>query len=67
MKNKTPLNPHVLDLRDKEAKNTARALRTEAMKMALAVIKEGENPITSAKKIYEFIEYGSVDSGMIKK
>jgi len=39
MKNKTK-NPYIVGLQDKEEKNTARALRTESVKMALASATE---------------------------
>ena len=60
MKNKTP-NPFINGLQDKEEKNTARALRTESMKMALASAIEGEDSVKKASRIYKFIEYGSIE------
>ena len=60
MKNKTP-NPFINGLQDKEEKITARALRTESMKMALASAVEGEDSVKKASRIYKFIEYGSIE------
>jgi|TARA_R100000234_G_scaffold112569_1_gene86328 predicted DNA binding protein len=60
MKNKAK-NPYIVGLQDKEDKNTARALRTESMKMALASSQEGEDPVKKASRIYKFIEYGSIE------
>ena len=60
MKNKAK-NPFIVGLQDKEDKNTARALRTESMKMALASAQEGEDSIKKASRIYKFIEYGTVE------
>ena len=60
MKNKTK-NPYIVGLQDKEEKNTARALRTESMKMALASSSENEDSVKKASRIYKFIEYGSVE------
>lgn len=60
MKNKAK-NPYIVGLQDKEDKNTARALRTESMKMALASEKEGEDAVRKASRIYKFIEYGSIE------
>ena len=48
MKNKAK-NPFIVGLQDKEDKNTARALRTESMKMALASAQEGEDSIKKSK------------------
>jgi hypothetical protein len=60
MKNKAK-NPYIVGLEDKETKNTARALRTESMKMALASAIEGEDSVRKASRIYKFIEYGTVE------
>ena len=60
MKNKTK-NPYIVGLQDKEEKNTARALRTEAVKMALASATEHEDSVKKASRIYKFIEYGTVE------
>ena len=60
MKNKAK-NPYIVGLEDKEAKNTARALRTESMKMALASAQKDEDPVRKASRIYKFIEYGSIE------
>jgi len=60
MKNKAK-NPYIVGLEDKETKNTARALRTESMKMALASAVEGEDSVKKASRIYKFIEYGSIE------
>jgi len=60
MKNKTK-NPYIVGLQDKEEKNTARALRTESVKMALASASESEDSVKKASRIYNFIEYGTVE------
>lgn len=60
MKNKFT-NPAIADLRDKEEKNTSRAIRTESIKMALATTQDGGDPIKHANRIYKFIEYGVVE------
>ena len=53
-------NPIISGLQDKEEKNTARALRTEAMKMALATVTENKDAVKDAHRIYQFIEYGVI-------
>ena len=60
MKDKTK-NPYIVGLQDKEDKNTARTLRVESMKMALASVEEGEDAVRKASRIYKFIEYGSIE------
>ena len=60
MKDKTK-NPYIVGLQDKEDKNTARTLRAESMKMALASATEGEDAVRKASRIYKFIEYGSIE------
>ena len=65
MKNKAK-NPFIVGLQDKEDKNTARALRTESMKMALASAQEGEDSIfmlnnRNGKKIQALTENMTID------
>jgi len=59
------INPAITDLRDKQALEIKKTIRAESMRMALAFVpKDSEvsvdEALNYAKKIYDYVEYGSV-------
>ena len=60
------INPAIADLRDAKASELKKTIRAEAMRMALGFHSSNEDRLTvdeilnSAKKMFDFMEYGSV-------
>jgi|TARA_R100000734_G_scaffold19149_1_gene18618 hypothetical protein len=59
------INPAITDLRDRQASEVKKTIRAESMRMALAFLpKDGdasvEEALNYAKRIYDYVEYGSV-------
>ena len=60
------INPAIADLRDVKASELKKTIRAEAMRMALGFHSSNEDRLTvdeilnSAKKMFDFMEYGSV-------